>query len=417
MQYTVTQIGARQHYAVARAFHRVSRLRRMYTDMWCSRRVGRAIGSSVLRGLAGRRHPDLPDDLVSSFSMRSAHQRLRALWRRKLGRYDRHLAMGSAFGRWTARHLQRQAAGEGDVLFAFDTGALEALQVARDRGFVTIVDQIDPAKVEEDLVLEEVARWPGWQATESKAPQAYWDRLRREWDAADLVLVNSPWSRRALVQQGVEEKRIIVVPQAYEQPHDLTEPRADAMDRPFTVLWLGHVNLRKGIQYLIEAARIVPPEKVQFKVVGPVWISDSVVASAPGHVQFVGPVPRLEVTDWYRRADAFVLPTISDGFAITQLEAMAHGLPVIATDHCGEVVSDGVDGFIVPVRDAEALAAAIERLASDRDLLCTMRACAIEKSREFTLERYALRVETAVERWLDGSTGAAAKHALAEHVK
>ena len=53
----------------------------------------------------------------------------------------------------------------------------------------------------------------------------------------------------------------------------------------------------------------------------------------------------------------FVLPTISDSFALTQVEAMANGLPVIATRRCGEVVADGVDGRIVPVADAESLAA------------------------------------------------------------
>jgi glycosyltransferase involved in cell wall biosynthesis len=79
------------------------------------------------------------------------------------------------------------------------------------------------------------------------------------------------------------------------------------------------------------------------------------------------------------------LPTISDGFAITQLEAMAHGLPVITTPNCGQVVTDGVDGFIVPVRDSQALADAIARLDGDRPLLRTMSANTL-----LTVQKYDL---------------------------
>jgi glycosyltransferase involved in cell wall biosynthesis len=84
-----------------------------------------------------------------------------------------------------------------------------------------------------------------------------------------------------------------------------------------------------------------------------------------------------------------VLPTLSDGFAITQLEAMAHGLPVIATPNCGEVVSDGVDGFVVLTRDAEALAQTFRRYLAQPELLRSQSAAALVKARQFTLDRLA----------------------------
>ena len=119
---------------------------------------------------------------------------------------------------------------------------------------------------------------------------------------------------------------------------------------PLKVLFLGQVILRKGIQYLIAAARLLERENIRFDVVGPIGISREAMATAPGNVTFHGRTGRDQAADCYRRSHLFVLPTLSDGFAITQLEAMAHGLPVITTPCCGEVVSDGVDGFIVPAR-------------------------------------------------------------------
>jgi len=93
---------------------------------------------------------------------------------------------------------------------------------------------------------------------------------------------------------------------------------------------------------------LLKDEAIHFDVVGPIGISEEALACVPSNMTFHGPVSRDRTEAYYRSADLFVLPTLSDGFALTQLEAMTHGLPVIATPNCAEVVSDGVDGLIVP---------------------------------------------------------------------
>ncbi len=97
--------------------------------------------------------------------------------------------------------------------------------------------------------------------------------------------------------------------------------------------------------------------------------------------------------DW---ADVFVLPTICEGSATVCYEAMAAGLPVITTPNAGSLVRDGVDGFIVPIRDAEALADKIMAVETDRELLRTMSDNAAQHARDFTWERYAERLIAAV---------------------
>jgi glycosyltransferase involved in cell wall biosynthesis len=152
------------------------------------------------------------------------------------------------------------------------------------------------------------------------------------------------------------------------------------------VLFLGQVNLRKGIPYLLEAAKLLTGENIQIDRAGPIGIADQFVVKAPPNVRFHGAVTRDRVREFYKRADIFVLPTISDGFALTQLEAMAHGLPVITTPNCGRVVTEGLDGFIIPPRNAAALANCLKTLLEDPERLQAMQEAAQLASARFNLD-------------------------------
>jgi len=215
---------------------------------------------------------------------------------------------------------------------------------------------------------------------------------------ADIVMVNSEWTKSALIRQGVPEDKLVVVPLAFEKsvgapitgspgsakPDSITEFTAK---KPLRVLFLGQVILRKGIQYLIEAASLVRDEPVQFDIVGPLGISKAALESAPPTMTFHGAISRDRAPGFFGSSDLFVLPTISDGFALTQIEAMAHGLPVIATPNCGDVVTSGVDGLIVPAFDGKALAEAILSLVRDPERLVAMSAATAATIEKFSLSK------------------------------
>jgi len=376
-RWLVAQEGSRQTYGIPVSFHRLDRLRFMYVDIWCSRgRSWLQRGPAKVRALATRFNSEIPRERVVPFTSTAtlwrAAQNLR---RRKLSRFEMSNEFCS-FGRWYALKIRRHLAridlnSEADHFFGFNSNCLEALECLKERQIFTVVDQVDPGLFEEEIVLEEAERWPGWEGIPGRMSQGYWDRVRAEWAAANLVLVNSNWSREALLKQGVPEKKIIVVPLAIDMAENHV-PEAINPEGPLKVLWLGSVILRKGIQYLVEAARKLERQKVEFLLAGPLGISEQAVRSFPSNIKVLGRVTRDQLSVYYRQAHLFVLPTLSDGFAITQLEAMAHGLPVVTTSNCGNVVTDGVDGVIVPARDSEALANVIARLDADRPRLRAM---------------------------------------------
>ncbi|MEI8287857.1 MAG: glycosyltransferase family 4 protein [Verrucomicrobiota bacterium] len=477
IKWICAQLGAREHYAIPRALQSSGRLEMVFTEMWAGPLL-RRLSFGPLRAISTRFHPDLSSAHVISWTWSTLiHRNTGSLKHRNTGPYQRFIHEGKWFSEHVRDYLaRRKTEVRGKVVFSYDTTALELFQWAKARGAICVLGQMDPGRVEYELVREEARRWPGWskhitespnhrlrpggarapernievlkhRSTETPKPavsgrapcaeiancksdilnpgaDAYFQRREAEWKLADRIIVNSRWSLDALVQQGVPPSKIEILPLAYEinaetLKHRNTEtppsahchlpssPSGPALTsdlRPLTsvfpsqvsgfsvsafpplrVLWLGQVNLRKGIQYLVAAANLLQDAPVYFDVVGPIGIAGKAVKSAPPNVRFHGPVSRDRAAEWYGRSDVFVLPTISDGFAITQIEAMAHGLPVIATPNCGAVVADGVDGCIVPARDADALAEAIRRYLADRKRLQTQSAAARDKSRQFSL--------------------------------
>jgi glycosyltransferase involved in cell wall biosynthesis len=304
-------------------------------------------------------------------------------------RYLGFIDAGRRFACAVRDDLRRREPPRPDTLFfAYDTAALETMAWLREHNVRCLLGQMDPGRVEDTLVRAEEKRWPGWVEGTAPTPEAYFQRREREWALADCIIVNSEFSRQGLIAQGVPAAKLEVVPLCYESDAAplSAAPRGPVSARaPLQVLFLGQVILRKGIPYLIEAARDLVGEPVQFHVVGPIGISREAVASAPPNLFFHGRATRDQAADWYRRADVFVLPTLSDGFAVTQIEAMAHGLPVITTPCCGEVVTPEVDGFLVPAREPAPLRAALLRYVREPKLLAAHREAARAKAGQFKL--------------------------------
>ncbi|MEM7682699.1 MAG: glycosyltransferase family 4 protein [Planctomycetota bacterium] len=412
LRWRVLQYGAREHYAIPRALQAAGRLERMYTEAWLGggpgfRSLVKKLGP-LGRAYGGRTHPDVPSGLVTT---RPAWHGLADAWlSRNRGkesvseRYARYLELGRRFGGWAAGELAKDPGfGRGSAVFSFNTTALESAELARERGAISVVDQIAPARTEDRWVREETELWPGWQMGIEPVPEEGFARFDQEWAACDAVLVNSPWSAEALVEQGVPRRKLMVVPLAFEPG-----PRPEPPSRPrkpgeLHVLWVGQVGLRKGIQYLIEAARLLEGKPITFTVVGPVLIAPDKVEAAPKNVRFIGRVSREQAEAWYDQADVYLLPTVSDGFALTQLEAMSRGVPVVATPHCGRVVTEGVDGRIVPARDPGAIARVLEEALGDPDMLARWSVAARATSRNYGVDAYARTLVSELGRVMSGS--------------
>ena len=240
---------------------------------------------------------------------------------------------------------------------------------ARSRGWRTVLGQIDPGPAEERIVAD-LHRRSALKADWQPAPSQYWDEWRAECDLADTIVVNSAWSRDCLLGEGVAASKLAVVPLALEAPaaartFSRAYPQRFDAERPMRVLFLGQINLRKGVEALFDAIRLVGDAPIEFWFVGPLQVEVPPDLRNSSRIRWFGPAARSGTDEFYRDADVFVLPSFSDGFGLTQLEARAWHLPVLASRFCGDVVEDGRNGVLLPEVSGAAIADGSRSLGQD----------------------------------------------------
>lgn len=367
------QLGAREHYAVPRALLLGGLLGEFITDLWI--RPGTLL-HSWKKGLTGRFHPGLTGAHVKAPNVSALTFELKA----SLGR-ENGWRLISRRNEWFQKHAVNQlvhtSTNGNHTIFAYSYAAEEIFKFAKARGWRTVLGQIDPGPAEERIVadLEKLSaiKHKHWEP----APAVYWKSWRNECALADQIVVNSEWSRDALIDEGARPEKIHVIPVAYEGSTDggslqRLYPRAFSSERPLRVLFLGQINLRKGMGHLLEAVELLSGENVEFWFVGPIQIDVPQKLRLHPQVRWFGVAPRVEVASYYRDADVFIFPTLSDGFGLTQLEAQSWKLPVIASRHCGEVVRDGFNGVILEEVSGRAIADALLRVLRSPEMLSAM---------------------------------------------
>ncbi len=388
-RFIVLQSGARHGYAVPAFLAQAGALEKFYTD-YCSHPALDRLFSAwprrwtpkTVRRLAGRRlPPDIP------------RQRVHQMPARRLLGWMLRRDPDSQLDRTVLRH----GFGRANALYTnslyLDSAAVDLLAAARQRGIFVAYEQLGyPEDVR--IIREENRRFPGiesdiWGEDEEFDPS--WERAI--WGAADRILAPSGLVQSSLIALGAPRERIAMVP--YGIPSTWLE--LEPTPKPGRVLFVGQAGLRKGTHYLAAAARLLRSRGIgcEVRIVGPVArrLLNSPLFSGP---TYAGPVPRVEVFREFLSADIFVLPTLSDSFAVAHLEALACGVPVITTPNCGSVVRDGMEGFIVPIRDERALADKIELLLGDRALRERMSFNARARARHFTWEDYKPRLLAAL---------------------
>jgi len=398
--FIVAQLGSRMHYAVPCILHRAGMLARFYTDVCAVKGwpqllglVPSALRPPALRRLLGRVPKDIPRDRITAFTSFGLEYAQR-------GAAGTSPAEATATHLWAGRTLCELVIRRGldgvSGVYTFNSAGLELLRHARGRGLLSIMEQtIAPAVVEDELLAGEHDAFPGWEPAPGVDPhrEEFAAREQAERECSDLILCGSEFVREGIAKCGGPVDRCAVVPYGVDcaAPPSVRRKRGSRL----RVLLAGGVTLRKGAPYVLEAAR-ASTGVAEFRWCGGVGVLPEAASQLKQHVELRGAVPRSSMSEHYAWADVFLLPSICEGSATVCYEALAAGLPVITTPNAGSVVRDGIDGFIVPIRDGEAITGKLELLARDPELIAWISANGTARSREFSVEKYGERLVGAI---------------------
>lgn len=357
------QMGARRHYAYTRQLEQAGLLHSFITDAawankhhWMPKTIGAILPSkksALARRIVPMRDPARLEASLLPNVMSVPWPGMAREWR--------YARSDDLLGRVASRRFDDSVRV---VVNYFGNGGF-FLEQAKSRGALIVTDFISHPFFW-DAVAEERRRWPGWEDNNDQLfnRDAYVERIRKMVALSDIYCCPALSIADALSRiDGFDEKKVRLLPYG--------APLADAMQaKPLTGRVLcaaSSFSLAKGLPYLAQAASLVKSKHPQAEFVVAGYTPHS-VRNRPelGSLTFLGSLGKGDMSIQFAQADMFCLPTLAEGSATVIFEAMSLGIPCITTASCGSVITGGVDGLIVPERDAEATAGAICQLIENR---------------------------------------------------
>jgi glycosyltransferase involved in cell wall biosynthesis len=280
------------------------------------------------------------------------------------------------FDTWVTRHLPAC-----DVYVALSGAGVFSGRRAQSLGAKYVCDRgSSHIRYQNAIVGEEYRRWGFHQTVVDPRMIA---REEAEYAQADAITVPSEFSRRSFLEMGVPAEKLHKIP--YGVRLDRFRPVSEPPNDRFEVLFVGQVSLRKGVPYLLQAfAQLKHPNK-RLRIVGGLTreIRRTLPQLPQDNVEFLGHLPQDHLVAIMSTSHVLVLPSIEEGLALVQAQAMACGCPLVSSTNTGaeDLFTDGVEGFLVPIRSPEAIAARLQQLADAPALQQRMSEAAIARVR------------------------------------
>ncbi|MGG6242664.1 glycosyltransferase family 4 protein [Nodosilinea sp. AN01ver1] len=301
-------------------------------------------------------------------------------------------------------HVAKHHLDHVDVIYAYEDSAASTFKVAKQRGITCFYElPIVFHRTSRQIQQDEANLFPELASSLQAVNEPAWklERKDQEIELADHIFVPSSMTQQSLLQVGIAPERISVIP--YGAPVDYFRPQPKR-DTTFRALFVGRVGPRKGVHYLLQAWKTLQLRDAELKLVGVNEFPQGWLEIYRDHIHYLPSVPHASLSKHYCSASVFVLPSLVEGLSLVQLEAMACGVPIITTPNAAgpEIITDGVEGFIVPIRDADALQEKLEWCYQNPKKLASMGVAARRRAERLTWENYRQKFLGKVSELLDG---------------
>ena len=301
------------------------------------------------------------------------------------------------FDKYIAKLLPRQSS---NAFWGFQGSAHQSLLAAKQANKLAIVELATAhVKASVEILGEEAKLHPDFADSLDNLvfPDFYQKRLEEEPHIADLCIAASAFTKQTMLADGIAEDKIITLPLGFDMDYVPYQPsvKPGFESKPLRLLYAGTLTQRKGIKYLLNVMQQLKSENITLTCIGGIQGSGDGLKAYNGLFTHIPAVSQLEMFKLYQEYDALVLPTVFEGFGLVIVEAMAAGLPVITTPHSigPELISNSENGYIVPIRNENALLEAIVSLRSkSQEEYQAMRLSARKTVESYTWKAYQTRL-------------------------
>ncbi len=388
---------------------------------WLVRLCSKIIGRDLSKGMA-KRAINIPGVTTCSMVLADFYDQGLRLFNRILfrGKYHAKVSrMGwKMFGWMSRRHLTRDC-----EIFHVRSGAGQggAIRKAKRLGMKVVVDHsiAHPAFMDRQLRSEYEKNGARFDLG---MDSVFWQQVVKDCEEADVVMVNSFFVRDTFLEQGFSPEKVKVVYLGEREDFfGLRKPREIKEGEPLRLLFTGGFGFRKGAEYILESLKMLKERGVKFTmdVVGDYGGAKGMIAkfekdidisygAAPekrsdASIVFYGPKPQDELKSFLANSDIYVFPSLAEGCAQSGMEAMSAGICVVGTHESGFPITDGENGYIVPSKNAAAIADKVEWLSKNPDAINRTGANAAKLIAEnYTWPKYAENVMNLYKELSDG---------------
>ncbi|WP_378984233.1 glycosyltransferase family 4 protein [Pedobacter lithocola] len=291
------------------------------------------------------------------------------------------------FDKWVSKKVKDE-----DIVLVWAWAGLSTIKAAKKRGKVAILEECGSCNRHQNEILAE--EYDRLQLRFEKPNSKFIiDRELKEAEMADYILCPSEYVAKSFIKYGLNRDKIKVIP--YGVNLEIFKP-TPCIKSDFTIIFVGSIGVRKGLIYLFKALEILKFKyPINCLIIGTVDSEFKEIFNLYKHLIYhIKSVNHKELIHYYNSASVFILPSLDEGMAYVQLEAMACGLPVICTPNsgCESIITNGIEGFIIPIKDSNELVKNVEKLYLDKDLLNMMGKNAYLKAQSFSWNAYGKKL-------------------------
>ena len=282
------------------------------------------------------------------------------------------------------------------ILHAYEDGCSSSFARAKQQGIQCSYElPIAHWATARRLLAEEAERHPEWEPTleSTREPEEKLCQKEEELRLADRISCPSQFVLDSIPLE-IRQKTLCQVSPFGSPPCEPVDFERSTQSDTLRLLFVGSMSQRKGLADLFDAMELLNGEPISLTILGQPSMPMEFYRKQFSEFAYFPPCPNSKVREIMKTHDALVLPSIVEGRALVQQEALSCGLPIIVTPNAGgkDLVDEGITGHLVPIRSPEKISSAILTLIAERKNIEEIRKLCQKKAKQFTWVSYAQNI-------------------------